>query len=258
MIDIDGEPFESVNIKTLDWDSQVLGLRSAALADMTVLKKDTQFPPLHYTPLVAELRGWGMQYVIARRPQSEWTRIHALERSGFRAIDGILEFGKALPNYSPVNLPEGLMLRLATERDAESVGRLAQQTFTKSRFHNDPILNKTQTDRVHFEWGKNACLGIAAQGVWLVERETHLAGFITCNLNGTTGSIGLVGVNAADAGQGLGVALVAKACQWFSEKKCIQVRVQTQTDNHAAIRLYGKFSFDPLSTQVTLRWAASE
>ena len=72
------------------------------------------------------------------------------------------------------------------------------------------------------------------------------------------GSIGLIAVDSADSGQGLGKTLVNKACQWLREQNCKLVNVLTQTDNFAAIRLYMAAGFAPVSSSVTLRWAARE
>ena len=208
-----------------------------------------------YSGLPSEFRKNNWDYVVVRRPQNEWPRIQALEDAGFRTVDGIVEFVREIEAVPGVRIAESYQLRLAEKGDAARVGELAVKTFSISRFHNDPLITRAQADRVHREWGRNSCLGKAADGVWLVETGDHLSGFITCGVKDNVGTIGLIAVDPHEAGKGLGPVLVHKSCQWFAEQGCKWVRVLTQTNNHAAMKLYTKTGFDPVGTFITLRWA---
>jgi ribosomal protein S18 acetylase RimI-like enzyme len=260
ILEAQGHPTEAVVVKFQEWDSEVLGLKCAIIAEMNSIEQGTPV----YSTLVEEFKRLGLQYVTVRRHAGEWLRIQALEAAGFRMIDGIFQFRKDLPGKDfpgRTSSASESIFRLATAADAERVGRLAVDTFKLSRFHNDPVLTHAQAERVHFEWGKNTCLGRTAQAVWLAEKGEDLAGFITCSLHKTgsdgrpSGSIGLVAVADRFSGQGLGGALIGKAWRWFVDEKCHEIRVQTQIDNFAAMRLYSKAGFEAVSTSVTLRWA---
>lgn len=243
---------ENLTVSYLDWDSKVLERRCASISEMSEVVEGQKFD---YSSLPSEFIKHKWEYVIVRRPQSEWPRIQAMEDAGFRTVDGIVEFVRELQNLTPVRVPDNYQVRLAEKNDADKVGDLAVKTFSISRFHNDPLLTKVQVDRVHREWARNSCLGQAADGVLLIETEESLSGFITCGIKDNVGTIGLIGVDPHDSGKGLGAVLVQKACHWFAEQGCQWVRVLTQTNNHAAMKLYTRTGFDPVGTFVTLRWS---
>jgi len=253
----DSNEYETVTVEAREWDSQVLGLRTARIneiirLDRAVLKSSTA---PKYLPLIDGLTRAGFEYVTARRPQSEWAQIHRLENAGFRALDGILEFALTLDQRDRTARAARFPLRLAAVSDAVRLAELSARTFTLSRFHNDPLLTRAQADRVFYEWARNSCLGVAAQAVWICEDGDRPLGLITCKLNGQTGIIDLVGVDSAAVGHGVGSALVHKAFAWFIEQGCARVTVQTQTSNLAAIHLYSKLGFKPSAASLTLRWA---
>lgn len=266
-LEMDGVAVETVSVEALSWDSNILGMRCAALREIKVCqgvdsgrhRRDDSASIDVYVPLMRELEKAGMEYVTVRRPQHEWARIHALEHAGFRVVDGIIEFQE--PVKAEAEKPSSAVwnFRRAIPDDAVNAARLAARMFKISRFHNDPLLTAAQAERVHSEWAKNSCIGKAADAVWLAEADAGLLGFVTCKLEGEhQGRIVLIGVDASYAGIGLGSALVRRASMWFGEKGCKIVSVQTQTDNFAAIRLYTKCGLDPVSSYVTLRWSARE
>lgn len=207
---------------------------------------------------MCKTQGW--EYLTVRRPQSEWARIQALEAAGFHTVDGILELSRKIDvlSSSGSGVTSPYRFRLAEKTDADAVAALSAKSFHLSRFHNDPLITRAQADRVHFEWGRNSCLGLAADGVWLVEREGILCGFITGKIKDKTGSIVLITVDPQEAGRGVGLALVQKACAWFSERGCLEARVPTQTNNFAALRLYTRAGFETVAASVTLRWSATK
>jgi len=266
VLEMDGDAVETVSVEALSWDSNILGMRCAALREIKVcqgvdLGKDRRNVSTIelYVPLMRELEKAGIEYVTIRRPQHEWTRIHALEHVGFRLLDAIIDFQKPVEAEVEKPCSAAWNFRRATPDDAVNAARLAPGIFKFSRFHNDPLLTAAQAERVHGEWAKNSCLGKAADAVWLAEAEAGLLGFVTCKLEGEhQGRIVLIGVDPSHAGKGLGSALVKRAMMWFREQGCKILSVQTQTDNFAAIRLYTKCGLDPVSSYVTLRWSARE
>lgn len=244
--------FEAVTVEAREWDSQVLGLRTARVNEIKRLEGGAGSYPL----LVNGLMQAGFEYVTARRPQSDWAQIHRLEAAGFHILDGILEFAFALDQRERSSAKASRYpLRLSRVSDALGVAELSARTFTLSRFHNDPRLTRAQADRVFFEWARNSCLGVVAKAVWIGEDGAKPVGFITCKLAGQTGVIDLVGVDSTATGQGLGSALVRQACEWFAEQGCTRVTVQTQTSNLVAIQLYSRLNFTPSACSLTLRWA---
>lgn len=252
-----GEPLEVVSFELLAWDSEVLGLKCARIKSFEAVPGAHRMT-LNYSGLVESFVQLGLEYVTVRCVLPNWPRVQRLEAAGFRLVDGILEFSKDDFTAEPLPPADPYTFRLATASDARIVGELSVQTFTQSRFHNDPLLNQTQRDRVHREWAMNACTGKGTMDTvaWLAMADDRLAGFITCEVAATVGTIGLIGVVKADVGQGLGKALVSQASRWFREQQCTLQKVRTQSDNLAAIGLYMHKGFRPVANYLTLRWSS--
>ncbi len=248
-------PLESMTVESLDWDTRVLGLQTARISEIRNLKNAASIPLNSYATLGEKLKQAGLQYVTVRQPQHEWAQIHRLEFAGFHLLDGILEFSKKAEKSSPVLLKRNFTLRVADTKDADALAEFSGRSFSQTRFHNDPVLSKEQAARIFSEWARNCCMGITAQAVWLAEENGRIVGFVTCKINDGNGVIDLIGIDAKVHGQGLGTALMTKAGDWFAEKGCANTRIQTQTNNLAAIGLYGKLGFAPILASVTLRWS---
>ena len=68
-------------------------------------------------------------------------------------------------------------------------------------------------------------------------------GLITLQAKAGIGSIGLIAVDAAFRGRGLGTALIRAALEWCAGRGCSIVEVVTQGRNLAATRLYESNGF---------------
>jgi dTDP-4-amino-4,6-dideoxy-D-galactose acyltransferase len=70
-------------------------------------------------------------------------------------------------------------------------------------------------------------------------------GYVSCHYNGTShaAQIGLVGVDSAARGQGVGSTLVRAAGQWCRNQGARELTVVTQGKNRAAQRLYQRCGF---------------
>ncbi|MEK7356276.1 MAG: GNAT family N-acetyltransferase [Bdellovibrionota bacterium] len=238
-------------MRVLDWDSRVLGLSVGRIEDIADAAGVSH--SYEYSGLTAHMKSMGLEYVTVRRPIGEWSRLRGLESAGFRIVDGILSFTKSLEGTAHES-----KARLSRPTDVDAVAALAISTFSKSRFHNDGVIAKEAADRLHGEWARNSCAGIVAKAVLVVDDGANLGGFITCKVSRTNGSIDLIGVAPSSAGKGIGRSLVASACDWFAKAGCKEVQVQTQIDNHAAIRLYFGAGFTPNASYVTLRWTTRQ
>lgn len=245
----------TLQLERLVWDSEVLAMPAGRIASLIDGTAAGNMPLGIFSALPAEMVKMGLKYVTIRRPQGEWRCLHALERAGFCLIDVIIEYAKPLSPSK--NLSSRDVLRLASPEDVPKIADLAVSTFKMSRFHNDPLLSIEVAERVHREWVKNACIGVAADAVWVVGPESKVSGFVSCKIKDKVGTIDLVAVAREHAGQGMGQSLVALAERWFISQGCVEVRVQTQANNFAAMALYTSCEFKTRSTHNTLRWSPS-
>jgi ribosomal protein S18 acetylase RimI-like enzyme len=104
---------------------------------------------------------------------------------------------------------------------------------------------------------RNSIRGVAADAVFLSEKDEQLAGFITCKLpTRELGTIELVAVDARFTGQRLGAALVDHAVRWMSAQGRRRAGVRTQLNNGPAVQLYRKMGFLEKNQTVTYRWTS--
>jgi ribosomal protein S18 acetylase RimI-like enzyme len=131
---------------------------------------------------------------------------------------------------------------------------MARVNHRDTRFYYDGHFSQRECDTLYETWIERSCNGYT-DAVLVAERDRQPAGYITCDLHGDYGQIGLLGVGEAWQGQGIGQALIDAALHWFGERGIERVQVVTQGRNHRAQRAYQRRGF--VSSEVQLwyhRW----
>lgn len=115
---------------------------------------------------------------------------------------------------------------------------IAGKAFSYSRFFNDPFLPADLVAGIYRQWCRNAFMR-EDKYFAVYYREHEPAGFLMFGTDLADGCrIELVAVKDKYRGQGIGRALLA-ACEAFCASQAISsIRLGTQADNLAAIRLY--------------------
>jgi ribosomal protein S18 acetylase RimI-like enzyme len=111
----------------------------------------------------------------------------------------------------------------------------------ESRFNRDPRF-KPHFKRLYETWLEGSLSGRLADAVFVAERSSQLAGFVTVS-GGEVGRIGLIAVHPAFRGAGVGSQLLAAADRWFSQQNISRASVVTQRRNLAARGLYEKYGY---------------
>lgn len=244
-------------LQGLPWDSQILGWPSARLN--WLMAKNSADRSEIYQTLLREvhqsLSTFDLAYVTARVESSDWLRVHELGLANFQPVDGLLTFGQTLKEEPMlVPPPQPFQLRAGKSEDERGVGELAASVFSRSRFHNDPVVGLERANHLHCEWGKNTVRGVAAQKVFVVEVKDQLVGFVSCKVHHSIGVIDLIGVAPRATGQGLGKLLLNQAAHWFWRQKLQHIEVSTQMNSREAIRLYQGSGYTFQISHLTFRW----
>ncbi len=246
----------SLELAVQAWDSQILN-RAVAQGNSLNVPDSLGAEEMRcaFAQLVNEFPKLGIEYLTIRLDENRLREAQELQRYGFERLDTIFEFNKKItaPGATGRPLQPEYVVRSAVAADASEVGQLAAQSFQFSRFHSDLKIAPHLAEKIHFEWGKNCCLGAAADHVCLVFKKSHLAGFVSCKFSGW---IGLVAVSPKDRGRGLGKLLLHLADQWFLQQGCTEAFVQTQANNFAALDLYRASGFQARATKSTWRWTS--
>ena len=251
-------------LSMLPWDSQQLGF---AAGRIDYLVAEGGYPQQHETKkallrrVLNEANRRGIWHLSVRVDTNDLSTLHVLEETGFITVDNMLTFALDLTDHESPTVEHNFTIRPATIADCEQAAQLALNIFTKDRFHADPLINKDRADRLHAEWVRNSCKGIAADVVLLAEANDQPLGFITGKVQHDTpaqfgqmvGTIALVGCDEKVRGGGVGRALISTALDWFKQQGCDVVEVGTQLRNISASRLYQKCGFQLVGASASLR-----
>jgi dTDP-4-amino-4,6-dideoxy-D-galactose acyltransferase len=196
-------------------------------------------------------------YFLADADDTETAQLAA--EHGFLLTDVrvTLEHGR-LTDMAPAALAGGEAIRPFVAGDLPALRDLAGRSHMDSRFFFDQHFPPALSRQLFETWIEKSCLN-KREKVFVAELENKPAGYITCQfVNEQTGQIGLLGVDAAAQGRGVGSGLIKTALGWFAAQGATRAIVVTQGRNIRAQRLYQRCGFVTASLQLWYhRWFAS-
>ena len=132
--------------------------------------------------------------------------IHGLEGLGFRLVETNIKFKKTITaNESSRELKH---IRFAHPDDTAAVGNIAESAFTHSRFHLDPEISNTLSNRLKKEWVINFFEHKRGQAMVVAEAEHRIAGFLLLLFNRDDITIDLIAVDGEFQRKGMGYDMV--------------------------------------------------
>ena len=148
-----------------------------------------------------------------------------------------------------------------TVREAQPVEELAQlralavASGTSSRFMLEERLPAGKAAELYERWMDNSLTGALAAKVLVAVRAGAVVGMVTVGERAGAADIGLIAVDEAARGGGVGGALVAAALAWGRSAGLDQATVVTQGHNRAACALYERCGYAVRDTvQVYHAW----
>ncbi len=140
-----------------------------------------------------------------------------------------------------------------------SLVELALASGSYSRFKVDPQMPGACFKTLYQAWIHRSTTREIADEVLVAGEEGDLQAMVTIRLDGITAHIGLIAVEAAARGRGLGSGLIHAAEGWASERGALRMEVVTQGANQAACSLYERCGYQILSEEdVYHLWIAPE
>jgi ribosomal protein S18 acetylase RimI-like enzyme len=161
---------------------------------------------------------------------------HAAEDGGFRLMDLRTELRRDAV-VEPV-----ADLRAAREDDRETLRRIARSSHGITRFYADPRFPDERCDEFYATWVDRSLDGWA-QAVLVADADAAPVGYVSVHHEGEQGSIGLIAVDAAARGRGLGETLARGAVGWCAAAGATSMSVVTQGRNAAALRTFERAGF---------------
>ena len=240
--------------RILDWDTAFFGRRIARLCQDTLTTIEG-----HSIDEWCSENDVDCLYFLARADDPSVLR--AAQASGFDLVDIRATYSRELSSVaSSARRPPEVLVRPAEPADVLVLQRIARHSHTDTRFYADERFPRHLCDALYETWITRSCAGYADM-VLVAESEQGPIGYISCHSDTVSkdGSIGLVGVDKSEQGQGAGQALVGEALDWFRAQQMRTVTVVTQGCNIAAQRLYQKRGFLTKSVQLWYhKWYAAE
>ena len=124
---------------------------------------------------------------------------------------------------------------------------LALQSGLYSRFKVDPNFKENEFERMYAKWVENSLNGKQHQKVLGFVEENGLLGFITITEKSGVLHIGLIAVDEAARGKGIGSVLLNWVFNYATLHGFKQVNVVTQAANSGALNFYEQHGFEIIS-----------
>lgn len=176
-----------------------------------------------------------------------------------RALEGVavgerILFRRALAP-DPAATTTVAVTRYAGGEVPPALEALAVQAGALSRFAVDPAMPPGTAERMYRAWIERSLSGAIADAVYLARTTAGaLAGMITTALQHDCGVIGLLAVDPACRGAGVGRALTNAAHRHFRECGLRKAQVVTQAANLAACRLYARSGYVAARTEAVFHF----
>lgn len=216
------------SIEPLDWDSKFFALSTAKLV----------VPDNQSDTLLNALNLSDYQLIQAKIAADDYVSLSALHMHGFQLVEGEIDL---VVSDVGANVVDTVSLHFAVAADIPALRTLAGKSFLLSRFRA-PWFNAEKCAEFYRVWVENAVLS-KFDDCCLVMKDAEgvIQGFVTLRqLNHTDARIGLLAVNPAYQGQGIGQQLMQHAFVWCQQHLLTRLYVGTQSSNLAALRLYIK------------------
>lgn len=184
-------------------------------------------------------------------PGDDQASAHAAEGAGFRLMDVRVELARDAQGGEKAE-----RIREATDADANALRTIASGSHGGTRFYADPNFPDDRCRVFYDTWIRRSLEGWAA-GVLVADADGAPCGYVSCHLDGSTGSIGLIAVDESSRGSGLGIDLSRAAVAWCAERGADRMTVVTQGRNVRALRTFQHAGF--LSSSLDLwfhKWFA--
>ncbi len=239
------EPRRNPAVEPLTWDSAFFGYDVGALSLDDTADRSTVRTALG-SPDNARYR-----LIVVSHPSDHADLRQAVADADGQLVDVKFDYRTDVSTGS--DWPEHIdaLTAAATVAEVEAINALALISGEHSRFRIDPRIGHDNWSRLYRLWVENSLSGAIADIVLVHRAEDRITGFVTIKARDEQARIGLIAVDPAFQGSGVGRALIAAAQVWAARQRLANILVATQKDNIGACRFYARMGFS-LATQTDI------
>jgi ribosomal protein S18 acetylase RimI-like enzyme len=188
----------------------------------------------------------GVRLVTCRIPADDPRAVAGLEAAGFRLIERLVTFNRAILPVPDV----GRSVKPATAQDRDACVAIALAALRQDRYHADPRIDHRIADAIKAAWVSNNLGGRADLSLVARNPAGEVVGFNQLLRTGREAVIDLIAVAPTAQHQGYGKAMVAAGLRAYASH-ADTMRVGTQGSNRASLALYHTVGFTVLQEQLT-------
>lgn len=236
-----------MDVVYLPFDSDLFGIKvgQLRLGDNIPLPSE-----VNASLQAAERNGYKLVYI-------KYNVAHALQVDDLPAAvyeDVKVTFGI---NLHPTLMVEGNTdgikpLEQAGTQHADQLLHLAFVSGEYSRFKLDPLFPTDAFSKLYTIWLEKSLNKQIADVVYVFEENGQILGFVTVSFQADNARIGLIAVDAAAQGKGIGKKLIQMVIKQAKAHNLHTVLVDTQMANSGACSFYSKTGFSIVSKEYIL------
>lgn len=196
--------------------------------------------------VAAAARAGSVRLVTCRIPAGDPPAAAALEAAGFRQIERLVTFRRAIRPVPHVTRP----IVPAGARDHDACVEIAVAALRQDRYHADTRIDHRIADALKAAWVSNNLAGRADLSLVAHDAAGEVVGFNQLLRVGREAVIDLIAVAPAAQHQGYGRAMVAAGLRAYAGQ-ADTMRVGTQGANQASLALYQSAGFTMVQEQLT-------
>jgi ribosomal protein S18 acetylase RimI-like enzyme len=198
--------------------------------------------------LAAHVRGQARAFYYAKIDAARIDAVRRLARAGFVVVDTNVVFELDRPAQLAGDFPGVTVGQV--EGDEEAILEVAATSFTRTRFHLDPLVGLELANAIKREWCRNYTRGRRGDHLFVARLEGRPAGFLAALATPSSAVIDLIAVGPAFQRRRVGAALIAAFTDRYRGRGALQVG--TQVANLPSVRLYERMGFSLAASQYVL------
>lgn len=248
---------KSYELKELAWDTELFGIRMGKVL-LDCGKDGNGFTPDKWRNTLENARRQSYRFLLcqldAHRQDISATLVSHGATVGDTLITLVLDL-KEIPEVAATALespPAKLQVIAAESGDLPVICDIAAGSFTHSRIYQDTRFDQTKARQFYPKWLRDS-FGITERVYILKDNnpEGNVLGFISLQFNEAERRlvIRLIAVDERHRGSGYGQVMMDWLIRDAIKRGFHHIQVGTQAGNTAAIRLYEKNGFRPISTK---------